>query len=141
MPSRATISGYAPTRPMWLVLRKDTAPTPCRRALSMANLVANVAPTCPMAAAGVNHRQARLVANHLGLCLRLEAPLGYGLGVFVKPDGAVRVVAEQIGLDQMVHNRTSVIGPATEGGEKRVTDCPQIGRIEAWHVLPFLPST
>ena len=95
----------------------------------------------PHGAASVNHRQARLVAHHLGHCLRLKAALANRLGVFVKPNGAVRVVAEQVGLDQVVDDRPGVLGPTSEGGEKRVADCPQIGRVEAWHVRSFLSVT
>ena len=81
----------------------------------------------------VHYSGTRGIANDLWVCARLVATLANRPYIFGISDHAVRIVSEEIGLNQMVHDGTRVGGSTARRYEKFVADVTQHFGAESRH--------
>ena len=99
---------------------------------------------CCKGRAHLSHRPLRIHNSQAGILLDdhrnrpgLEPPFPDRPGILVEPDGAVRVVTEEIRLDKVVHDGPRVLGRTPGSFEKLVTNPAQSLRLKFRHGKPF----
>jgi hypothetical protein len=50
-----------------------------------------------------------MIADNIGFGARFKLPEADGTGVFIKPDGTMRIVPEKVGLHEMVNHRPTIL--------------------------------
>ncbi len=102
LPAWAAISAQSPMRPRWPEFRSATTATPCRPALSIPSFIACFAHHLAEAELPIDHGQRIVLEHDLERLVGQHLARAQPIDIRRNADDPVRVVPDQVGLDQVM---------------------------------------
>ena len=134
LPAWAAISAQSPMRPRWPEFRSATTATPWRPALAMPELRRLLAHHLAEAELPVDHGQRIVLEHDRERLVRQHLARAQPVDISRDANDPVRVVPDQVGLDQIMSDPLVLGRPAAGGGEDVADESARGGHERRMHL-------